>query len=140
MLAPMYQHSYVHSRMQPSWIFLCQYVKPLLNSIYCICGFGQWFVFSQIRISEYKQWIMFLWHLYLVSGDSVFFGLGGILSCSSSTCALCFFLSPITLELRNIEWERVPQKLTQNIHDCASDTCVLVIRTLTLPVSLHSFH
>lgn len=26
---------------------------------------------------------------------SVFFGQGGILSCSSSTCALCFFLSPI---------------------------------------------
>lgn len=39
-----------------------------------------------------------------------------------------------------MKWQRVPQKVTQNIHDCAYDTCVLVIRTLTLPVSLHCFH
>lgn len=53
-----------------------------------------------------------------------FFGWGGILSCSSSTCALCFFLSPTTFDLRNMKWQKVPQKVTQNIHDCASDTCL----------------
>ena len=38
------------------------------------------------------------------------------------------------------KWQRMPHWMTQNIHDCSYVTCVLVIRTLTLPVSLHSFH
>lgn len=44
----------------------------------------------------------------------------------------------------HLTWEkhsgRVSQKLIQNVHDCAYDACVLVIRILTLPPSLHSFH
>ena len=85
---------------------------------------------------------------FVLFQEIVLFGLGGILSCSSSTCALCFFLPPITFDLRNIKWQGVPQKLTQNIHDCASDAClshqnpvtasiisILCHRTLSLSLS-----
>lgn len=59
-----------------------------------------------------------------VSGDSVFFGRGGILSCSSSTCALCFFLSPITIWPEEYEVAKSAPRQWPKIYDCANDACL----------------
>lgn len=89
-----------------------------------------------------KQWISVSLATLLVLFQEILISLGwvGFSVAAVQLVPYCFFLSPIIFDLINIKQQRVAQKLSQDIHDCAFDACVLVISTLTLPVSLHSFH
>jgi len=120
------------------FVFLCQYVKLFLNSIYSICDFGKWLEFSRISISEYEQWI-------------------GVCLATSNFRRLCFLrvgwhsrlqqfnLCLMFLSLTNYIWPEkykvAPESDPKYSWLCIGRNArVLVVRTLTLPVSLHSFH
>lgn len=82
----------------------------------------------------------------LVSGDFAFFRWGG--TAAVQLVPYVSFSHQFTFDPRNIKWQTTAPEIEPYryryryiyTHDCAYDTCVLVIRTLTLPVSLHSFH
>lgn len=105
------------------------------SKVYVALGSGFW----NGGIFEYKQWIRRSLTSSFCSRRFFFFALGGTLSCSSSTCALFFFLSPINIWTGKKKY-RAAKRAPEVDPRPSCDVYVSYKNLDSLPVSHHSLH